>query len=156
MDYAALWAEIQATPACEPYITPSEPKVAVEIAVANDQAIADILNVGRMRVAARPLSERAILAEYPDGPVAADAVLVKLETYAAGGHPLSSVLTRALRLLRDPEGLDFGAAATRSMLDALAAANAITTAEADSLKALALHPETITAADVSRAVRGPH
>lgn len=156
MDYAALLAEIQANPDCAPHIVPSVPKVDVAIAVAHDLAIADILSVGRTRIASRSLSERAILAEYPAGPVAADAVLVKLETYASAGQPLSSVLNRALRLLRDPEGLDFGAAAVRSMLDALAAAGAITGDESAALQGLALTPDPVTAADVSRAVRGPH
>lgn len=156
MDYAALWSEIQSRPDCAPHVVPSLPKVAAEVALAGDQAIADLLNAGRVRVGPRSLSERAILAEYPDGPVAADAVLVKLEQYAAGAHPLSSVLSRALRLLRDPEGLDFGTAATRQMLDALATAGGITAAEAAALKALAEQPETLTAADISRAVRGPH
>ena len=65
MDYTALWAEIQANPACVPYITPSEPKVSSEIARANDQAIADILNVSRVRRVSRMITERGIREALP-------------------------------------------------------------------------------------------
>jgi hypothetical protein len=155
MDYASLWAEIQANPACAPHIVPSEPKVSADVARAGDQAIADILSAGRVKVVPRMVSERGILNDYPGGPIEADAVLSNLETYAGAGQALSSVVNRAIRFLRDPDGIDIGAASTRAMLDALAGGGVITAAECAGLKSLAEQPEIITHADVSRAVRGP-
>ena len=49
MEYDALWAEIQASPACAPHIVPSFPK-ADEAARIGDAAIAAILSDGRVRI----------------------------------------------------------------------------------------------------------
>lgn len=155
MDYHALWAEIQARPECAPHIVPSDPKVPLVVARAGDQAIADILSAGRTKIVQRMVSERGILNDYPAGPVAADAVLTKLETFAGAGHALSSVVGRAIRFLRDPDGIDIGAASTRAMLMALAGASVLTDEEAANLMKLAEQPDIITVDDVSRAVRGP-
>ncbi len=88
------------------------------------------------------LSERGILEKYADGPVAADAVLTKLEVFSASGHPLASVVKRALKFLAQAEGLDMGSAATQGMLSMLAAGGVITEDEATKLKNLALQPAT--------------
>lgn len=86
------------------------------------------------------MSERGILAQYPDGPVAADAVLTKLDTFAQTQHALASVVKRALRFLGDPEGIDMGSPATQSMLDAVQQAGVLTADETTKLKALAMQP----------------
>lgn len=86
------------------------------------------------------MSERGILAQYPDGPVAADAVLTKLDTFAQTQQALASVVRRALRFLGDPEGIDMGSPATQSMLDAVQQAGVLTADETTKLKALAMQP----------------
>lgn len=86
------------------------------------------------------MSERGILAQYPDGPVAADAVLTKLDTFAQTQQPLASVVKRALRFLGDPEGIDMGSPATQAMLDAVQQAGVLTADETTKLKALAMQP----------------
>ena len=104
------------------------------------------------------MTERGVLAHYVDGPVAADAVMTKLDTYASGSQSLSSVVKRAMRLLGN-DGIDMGSAATRSMLDALQADGVITADECTKLKALGIQPAsraevlgiTVTEADVRAA-----
>lgn len=86
------------------------------------------------------LSERGLLAHYADGPVAADAVLSKLEAFAQTSHALASVVRRALKFLGTPEGMDIGSPTTHAMLDALQAANALTADEVTKIKAIALQP----------------
>lgn len=121
----------------------------------NTQAIADALSVGRTRVQSPHIvSERGILDRYAGGPVAADTVLTKLETFAASQHPMAGVVRRALRFLGTEAGLDIGAATTRMLLDQLAAGGAITADEAGHLKALALVPDPVTHTDVGAALQG--
>ena len=86
------------------------------------------------------MSERGVLAQYPDGPVAADAVLTKLDTFAQTQHALASVVRRALRFLGTDGGIDMGSPATQSMLDAVQQAGVLTASETQKLKALALQP----------------
>ena len=88
------------------------------------------------------LSERGILERYPDGPVAADAVLTKLEQFALSAHPLASVVKRALKFLAQAEGLDLGSGATQGMLTMLAQGGVITDSESGKLKGLAMQPAT--------------
>jgi hypothetical protein len=115
-------------------------------------AIAAALSQGRTTVQPRRMSEAGVLERYPGGPVAADAVLAKLEGFAASAHPLAGVVRRALRFLAQAEGLDIGASATRTMLDALAAGGAITADECASLKGLAAVPDPVAELDVRAAV----
>lgn len=86
------------------------------------------------------LSERGLLAQYADGPVAADAVISKLEAFAQTPHALASVVRRALKFLGTPEGIDLGSAATHAMLDALQADSVLTADEVAKIKALSLQP----------------
>lgn len=86
------------------------------------------------------MSERNILAQYFDGPVAADAVLTKLDTFAQTQHALAGVVKRALRFLGTAEGIDLGSPATQSMLTALQQADVLTVTEVEKLKALAMQP----------------
>jgi len=78
-------------------------------------------------------SERGVLDQYPDGPVAADIVLQKLERFAASPHPLAGLVKRALKFLSQPEGIDFGTVSTQNMLRRLAEGGVITTDEANKL-----------------------
>lgn len=86
------------------------------------------------------LSERGLLAHYADGPVAADGVLSKLETFAQTSHVLASVVRRAVKFLGTPEGMDIGSPTTHAMLDALQTASVLTADEVAKIKALALQP----------------
>lgn len=120
---------------------------------ADDGAIAAALSTGT-EYRSRMISERGILDGYAGGPIAADAVLAKLEACVAAGQPLSSLVGRALKFLAQSDGLDVGAASTRAMLDQLAAGGVITTTEAGNLKALASYPVTVSVQDVAKALEG--
>lgn len=110
---------------------------AEEIANRNYHIIASKVNEGRTKITSRLISERGILESYPDGPLAADVVLAKLEAFASAGHPLSSIVDRALKFLGQSSGLDIGSAATQLMVTQLGAGGVLTVDEANKLKALA-------------------
>lgn len=120
----------------------------------NVGAIADILSVGRTHVVSHFASERGILERYPGGPVAADALLAKLEGFAQTGHPMARIVGRALKFLAQPEGLDVGSPATRGLLDQLVAGGVITGAERDGLVAMATRPDPLHHTAVSTALQG--
>lgn len=153
--YESLWAEIQGRTDCAEFIVPSEPKVSADVARAGDAAIAALLSEGRKQIVSRRVSVREIIAEYPDGPVAADAVLAKLDSYAAASEPLSRLVKRTLPFLQSESGLDLGASATRTMIEALVELHVLTADEGVKLKSLAEIQDIVTPEDVSRAVRGP-
>ena len=132
----------------------ADPALQAMQAAGNHQGIAGALSVGRTRVQSRIISERGVMSHYAGGPLAADALLVKLEAFAASGAPGSGPVKRALKFLGSEAGLDIGDPAMRSQLDALAAGGVITTAEADDLKALALVPDPIPHEAVTAAIRG--
>lgn len=117
-----------------------------ELAEKNFHVIAAKVNADRTPLATSFLvSEKGIMNNYPDGPLAADAVLAKLETFGATANPLASITRRALKFLATPEGLDIGAPTTQAMIDALVTATAITADEGTKLKALApTTPNTVT------------
>lgn len=83
----------------------------------------------------RIITARGILSDYAGGPAAAAAVLDKLDVAA----PSISALKWAWAFIKG-EGLDLGHPATHGMLDQLATAAVITTAEAANLKNLSLQP----------------
>lgn len=118
----------------------------------NYQGIADALSVGLTKVQTLLLSERGILERYPDGPIAADGVLVKLETFAASAHPLAGVVRRAIKFLGMSDGLDVGSAATQSLLTQLGAGGVLTVDEAAKLAALAIVPSRISWQEVASAM----
>ena len=109
-----------------------------EIAARNYHVIATKVNTpDRVRTVSTMISERGVLEKYPDGPLAGDAVLAKLEAFSVSGHPLASIVKRALKFLSNPEGLDVGSAATQMLITQLGAGGVITVDEAAKLKALA-------------------
>lgn len=116
------------------------------------QSIANILSAGRTRVTSHFASERGILERFPGGPVAADALLAKLEAFAEAGQPLSRITARAIRFLRQPEGLDIGSPATQAMLGAITQAGVITAEEFAGLRAMTLRPDPITDGQVVAAL----
>lgn len=117
-----------------------------------DDLIAAALSEGRTEVRLTRVSEAGLLERWPEGPVGADAFLVKLEAFAESAHPAAGVVRRALKFLGTSDGLDLGAAATHTMLDTLAAGAVIAPAEATAAKALSRHPAPISLDAVSRAL----
>jgi hypothetical protein len=138
-------------------MTPEQIRAAIaarpELAgVTDTHTLAAALSVGRTRMRSRMVSERGILDTYPGGPVAADALLTRLEAFAATAVPLASIVARALRFLRMPDGIDLGAPATVVMLDALAQGGAITTTEREHLRAMVTEPDPVDEMSVRRAI----
>lgn len=99
-------------------------------------------------------SERGILEKYPEGPIAADILLSKLEAFASAGHPLSSIVKRALKFMAQAEGLDIGSASTQGMITQLGIGGVLTVNEANNLKNMALKPEVISSYEVAAALEG--
>lgn len=115
-----------------------------------DDLIAALLSVGRTHVVPRMTSARGLAELF---------VLMKLEGAAAAMKAsadqqqkvLGSLLTRQLGFLA-AEGLDFGSAALRGMLDQLAAAGVLTADEAAGLKVIAVKPNPLPTNAVSDAL----
>jgi len=104
-------------------------------------SIADLLNAQAfVQYRTMMVREIEIIGLYTDGPVAGDDVLAKLEAFATTAHPLARIVSRALKALGQPEGLDLGSDAVQSMLTLLSQAGAITLDEAEKLKAIANQP----------------
>lgn len=123
------------------------------------QALADALSAGRTEVRTRTTSARGMAEHMASGPAAAEVVLIKLEAArdAMLGSAddatkvMGSLLRRQLRFL-DGEGLDFGSAALRAMLDQFALQNILTTDEVTALKAIAQFPAPVPEWDVRCAI----
>lgn len=130
-------------------------------AAGNTQAIADALSVGRVRVASRMTSARGLAELMPGGPLAAEAVLLKLEgardallaSQDQGDKVLGSLLRRQLAFLA-ADGLDFGSAALRGMINQFAQAGILTGTEADALLSIGLVADTVTHTQVGAALLG--
>lgn len=130
-------------------------------AAGNTQAIADALTATAPKVVvSKMVSARGLSEKLAGGPLAAEAVLVKLETArdAMLASPdqnvrlVGSLLRRQLAFLSS-DGLDFGSPALRGMLDQFAADGIITTTEAANLKAIAEENVVITHTQVGEALR---
>lgn len=85
-----------------------------------------------VRVPERMVNARTVLSELPEGPMAAAAVLDKLEAAAQSVSAVKWVLS----FLKADGGIDIADDATRAALDALVAGGALTSEEGDALKAL--------------------
>jgi hypothetical protein len=100
----------------------------------DEAGLLSLLNsVSVMAPASKMHSERGVLDKYPDGPIAADMVLQKIEGFAATSHPMAGIVRRALKFLGQPEGIDFGAPSTQTLLSKLADGGVITRGEATKL-----------------------
>lgn len=161
MDYNALWSEIQANSACAPFVHTNEmPKISGPEVAIKDQAIADILSAGRTQIVSKEVGDGAISLALgvPAGPV----FLYQLEQIAASTPDQNAPPEQITRIAIARQawrslikgGFDVGNPGVRAGLD-LFVGDLLTQSEADAIKALAEVPEIITAADVSRAVRGP-
>lgn len=116
---------------------------AAHVAAGNMEALAAVLSAGRVRVASHFASERGMLERYPGGPLAADALLAKLEAFAATQHPMARIVGRALKFLAQAEGLDIGSPATQGLLVQLAAGGVITEEERLGLRQMTLQADPI-------------
>jgi len=138
----------------------ASPELQALAAAGSTQAIADALSVGRTRVVPRMTSARGLAELYPGGPVGAELVLMKLEGAAAAlkasAKPddklLGSLLARQLSFLGG-DGLDFGSAALRAMLDSFVPA-ILTAEEVAGLKSIGVVPDLITHTEVGAALQG--
>ena len=153
MDYNALLAEVQANPACAEYIHTNEmPKISGQEALAKDQAIADIIN------AARPPQMVSIAVEDVFDVLFSSGDYMTLKTAQLQGNPQAVM---AFAVLEDSKHIgsgkvDLASPITSGLLDALQAETLLTQAGWDAMNAKASKPaEQVTAADISRAVRGP-
>lgn len=140
---------------------PLATELAPFVAAGSDGQVAAILNDrtrGETRLQHRLLSARGVLADYAGGPMAAAAVLDKLEAASTSVPALKWVMT----FLR-ADGIDIGHPATQGMLDQLAAGGVLSAPEAAKLKALGFVPASraevamgreATIFDVAQAIRG--
>lgn len=173
MNYLALLAEIQANPACAPYIhTNDMPKLGGAEAAAKDQAIADIINVGRVRRVSHMITERGVreslsirdaalflkalrdLSSAVEMPVGIGAVLTQMGVNANEHWAYLDALQCGWSWLKG-DGLDLGSAKVSELLQLIAAGLPETATACTELSKKALVPDPVCSADVSRAVRGP-
>lgn len=163
MDYRALQTEILTGPLaaeCAPHVVTNDMGKVPDY-MAKDQAIADILSAGRAPlIVKREVGDGAISLAL--GPVAGPVFLYKLRRIAATVLPDSAtddqiapvaVAQQAIASLAKT-GFDVGDPTVRAGLD-MFVGQLLTPEQATAIKALAEVPEVITAADVSRALRGP-
>ncbi len=137
-------------------MTPEEIREAVRArpdlaGVTSSEIIASELSKGRTKIASRMLSERGLLDQYPGGTVAAHTMLSAVEKFTeafAASSPLAGICARAIRFLRQPEGLDFGAPSTQVMLDSLVQAGVINSEQRAHLRAMVEMPDAVTEYEV--------
>lgn len=148
MDLAQLKVEIEANPACAPHIHTNEmPRISSAEVAIKDQAIADIINVGRVRPQSKEIGIGTILA------VMAPAGGVFLDGLNALGSTDRNVYW-SMELIRQGR-FDIGMPAARAQVQALADGQPDLAAGIEALLALGVAPDPVSAADVSRALRGP-
>jgi hypothetical protein len=132
----------------------------VLVAAGAINSITSLLSAGRTEVYSRMTSARGVAEFFPGGPVGAEIVLLKLEgardaMLASGNQEqeiLGSLLRRQLAFLSG-EGLDFGAAALRGMLDQFVTLGILTADEVAGLKGIAMRPAPLTDAQIETALR---
>ena len=163
MDYNALRSEILNGPKsadCAAFAvtneSPKDPDYKVK-----DQAVADLLNAGRApKIVRKEVGDGAISLALgiPGGPI----FLLQLEMLAntaitpeTAPEQLAAIAVarQAWRSL-NCAGFDVGSPEVRAGLD-LFVGSLLTAEQAATIKALAEMPDIVTAADVSRALRGP-
>ena len=132
----------------------ADPALVALAQAGNTQAIADALSADRTKIASHFASERGVLERFPGGALAADALMTKLEAFAATAHPMASIVKRALKFLAQAEGLDIGSPATQGLLAQLGAGGVLTAEEVAGLRAMALTADPITREQVTEAVYG--
>lgn len=117
-----------------------------------DDSIAALLSAGRTKYVTTRKVAIGVVGAYPGGPIAADAVLGKLEAYAQSGAALSRLVGRAMGALSAEPGLDLGDPATHAMLGALVQSAVIEQSEAAALMSIASVSDPLTTQQVSDAL----
>lgn len=123
------------------------------------QRIADALNAAGGPVVSTVLTTQQVIDQYPDGPIAAETLLLKIEaardTMLANAseavRTLGSLLRRQL-VFMNAQGADFGGAALRLVFDQMASRGALTAAEVTALKGFA-RPDVVTHTRVGEALK---
>lgn len=160
MDYRALQAEILADGYCAPFIVTNEMPKDPEYA-AKDAAIAELISAARPKVISPHLAgsgEVSLALGVPEGPL----FMFKLKRLAQRYMPDESTdeqiapvaIAQQVVESLDRGTLDLGNADVRAGLE-LFNGLLLTTEQITTLKALAETQSTVSASDVSRALRGP-
>lgn len=163
MNYRALQAEILAGPKaglCAPFVNDGSDPSRKATARADDAAIAEILSLGRTAIVPREIGDGAVLLclGVPEGPLFLYHLEVLAETAPPEGSGEAAIIAHAVArqawrsLLK--AALDVGNASVRAAID-LFVGTLLTAEQAEAIKRLAEIPEVVSAADVSRALRGP-
>ncbi len=163
MDYRALQTEIlygPKSPACAQYVNDGSDPGRKASAPSDDAAIAAILSADRTTIVQRQINDGdvSIALGIPDGPLflyqleqaatvapAPDATAQQIALYAVARQAWRSLARGAF---------DIGNAVVRQAIDAMVG-TLLTADQATAVKALAEIPDPVSAADISRAVRGP-
>lgn len=132
---------------------------ALQALVPDTHALAAALSVGRTRVVPRMTSARGLADLLPGGPLQAEAILLKLEAardamLASADDAqrlIGSMLRRQLGFL-ESDGLDFGAASLRAMIDQFAASGVLTAGEVASIKTIGVVADPVSEFDVRCAI----
>lgn len=159
MDWRSLQAEILAHPECKPHAITNDMPKDVD-APAKDRIIASILSRGRTRIVSNEIGDGAvsIALSVPDGPL----FLYHLRQLAAKVLPSNATTEQIIPVAVAQQAVeslgksafDIGNAEVRAGLTVFAG-SLLSIEQIDKIKALAEVPDSITAADVSRALRGP-
>jgi len=156
-----LQAEILSGPKaaeCAPFVNDGSDPTRKATAYVDDQAIADILSEGRVKIASKEIGDGAVANAlgYPDGPVFLY-YLAQAASAPADQTPQSiaacAMAAQAWRSL-SKASLDVGNLSVRAAIDMMVG-TLLTAEQATAVKAMAEQPATVSAADVSRAMRGP-
>lgn len=159
MDFRALQAEILSGPlaaACAPHVNDGSDPSRKRAAPADDAAIAEILSAGRTRIARKVVDDGdvAVALGIPDGPV----FLYQLEHAAtdppAPGDIVAHAIARQVWRSLTRGSFDVGDDVVRTAIDAMVG-RLLTAEQATTIKDLAVVPDPVSTADVSRAMRGP-
>lgn len=161
MDYNALWTLIENNAECAPHIVPSTPKVSADTARAGDQAIANILNSAAGGTIYGVVTTAQLMTW---GALTGMRAAISDEAYNVASPLRSSALALLDVMQGSVEGIDFGDSQIMNMLDAWVLAGKCSSANRSVLlekcsRTVGLAEwslgSPVTAADVSRAVRGP-
>ena len=126
------------------------------------EAVAAALSVGRTKVIPRMTSARGLAELLPGGPLQAEMILLKLEgardallvSADPGEKLMGSMLRRQLDFL-SRDGLDFGSAALRTMIEQLGTQGVLTADEVVAIKTIGVVPDPIHYTAVIAAVQEP-
>lgn len=143
---------------CAPFVNDGSDPARKATAYSDDLAIAEILSVGRTQIVGTQIGDGdvAIALGIPDGPLflyqleQAATAPVDQTPAAIAAHAMARQAWRSLN-----KGLlSIGNPAVRAAIDAMVG-TLLTAEQATAVKAMAEQPSTVSAAEVSRAMRGP-